>query len=104
MEESGQALNHWNVITSIKYEELTYNGVQWQIDHNHPIWVRLQNGGGFVASHANVIRGYDTSTDFVLYIDPGDGDYHGQVYSSYCDGIHSDGNYYEWNGSIFDCD
>ncbi len=103
MSEARQALANWNVTSSLQYNALTYQGVQSQINNNHPIWVRIQNGEGWIASHANIIRGYDTSTNFVLYIDPADGDYHGQTYLSYVSGIHLDGNFWEWDGSIFDC-
>ena len=103
IEESKQALSHWNVVSSLQYAALTYNGVQWQINNNCPIWTRIQIAQGWVGSHANVLRGYDTSTNYVLFIDPADGDYHGQTYSTYCDGIHWDGMWWTWNGSIFDC-
>lgn len=101
MEESQQVLTNNGVTSSRQYSSLTYNGVQWQINNNRPIWVRLSQGDGWIALHANVIRGYDTSTNFVLFIDPGDGDYHGQTYSNYCDGVHWDGNWWTWDGTIF---
>jgi len=101
--EARQALTHWNVASSLQSSCLTYNGVQSQINNNHPIWARIQQGEGWVASHCNVIRGYDTSSNFVLYVEPTDGSYHGQTYSTYVNGIHWDGGWWTWDGSIFDC-
>ena len=103
LDESKQALAHWNVISSKKSSALTYSGVGSQIDNNHPIWAGLSRGGGWAGQHANVIRGYDTSTNFVLYLDPTGGDYHGQTYSTYVNGMHWDDSWWTWDSTIYDC-
>lgn len=99
MDAANNALHYYRVGTSMQYNKLTYTGVQWQINNNHPMFIRLQNG---ILGHANCMRGYDTSTSYVLFIDPYDGGYHGQSYSNYASGIHWDGNYWNWTGTIFD--
>lgn len=53
-------------------------------------------------SHANTIRGYDTSTNMLFFEDPYDGLYHAQNFNDYSSGVHWDGYAYEWDGSIFD--
>lgn len=85
--------------SSYAYNALSYNNVQSQINAGSPIFVSLIQGGW--GGHANVIRGYDTSTSFVLFMDPNDGNYHGQKYSKYCNGTHWDGNDYTWDRSLY---
>lgn len=75
--------------------KLTYTGVKSQINNDHPIFVGLERTvNGATSGHVNVIRGYDTSYNGVLFIDPADGDYHGQNYTDYSAGVHWDGYYW----------
>jgi hypothetical protein len=97
MDQTKQALSHWNVTSSYRYDCLSYTAVQSQINNDHPILAGLFPG------HMNLIRGYDTSYNGVLFIDPEDGDYHAQNYDDYCSGTHWDGEYYRWMESLFDC-
>ncbi|KAA5806163.1 MULTISPECIES: papain-like cysteine protease family protein [Thermoanaerobacterium] len=79
---------------SIQYNSLSYTAVQYQINHGGPIYTRIQwtSGGG----HAMVIKGYDTSTNYVIYNDPWDGYGHGATYSYYV----SNSSWY-WTDSLF---
>ncbi len=95
------ALNDYGVANSIKNDLLTYTAVNSQINNNRPLFCRLQNGDGWLLNHAVVIKGYDTSTNFVIYIDPSDGLGHGITYSRFCDGVKYDGAYSKWNGTIY---
>lgn len=95
------ALNDYGLANSIKTDLLTYTAVKSQINNTRPIFCRLQNGGGWLLNHAVVLRGYDTDTNLVLYIDPSDGLGHGITYSRFCDGVKYDGAYSEWNGTIY---
>lgn len=96
-----EALNDYGIYNSLKYDSQTYNEVQSQINLDEPIFCRLSNGGGWIYRHAVVMRGYDTSTSFVLYLDPTDGLGHGMTYSLFCDGEKWDGAYSEWDGTIY---
>ncbi|MDI6716955.1 MAG: papain-like cysteine protease family protein [Actinomycetota bacterium] len=67
---------------SIQLNPLTYTAVQYQINNNGPIRTTIwwsNNSGG----HAHVIKGYDTSTSYVIYNDPWDSLGHGATYSYY---------------------
>ena len=97
-----KALAHWNVSSSKKLDPLTYSGLKSQINDEQPIIAVLLKSGTD-KGHANVIRGYDTSYDGVLFIDPADGDYHGQAYDDYLNGEHWNGVEYEWVNTVFDC-
>jgi hypothetical protein len=79
---------------SIQYNALSYAAVQYQINNRGPIGTAIYwtSGGG----HAMVIKGYDTSTSFVIYNDPWDGRGHGCTYSYYV----SNSNW-RWGGSLF---
>lgn len=100
--QTQSALANWNVTSSKLLSPLSYAAVQSQINNNHPIIAVLQIGTT-LSGHDNLIRGYDTSYDGVLFIDPGDGDYHAQNYTDFSNGIHYNGVKYTWVNSIFDC-
>lgn len=102
LSECNNALIGEGVRTSLQYNKLTYTGVQSQINSNHLIFARLYQYEILGPYHANLIRGYDTSTSYVLFIDPIDGAGHGQAYDSYCSGYHWDDRHLTWDGSIFD--
>jgi hypothetical protein len=53
--------------------------------------------------HAVCLRGYDTSTSSVLYLDPNGGLGHGTTYSNFNNGFKWDGNASIWDDTIFDC-
>lgn len=102
IEKAREALNYYNVVNSLQYNCLTYLGVQSQLNNKRPIFCRLQEAEGLIYGHAVVLRGYDTSTSFVLYLDPDDGLGHGTSYSNFVSGVKYDGQHSDWNGSIFD--
>lgn len=84
------------------YDLISYTSLQRIIQtYNKPIFSVLENGGGMAYLHAVLIRGYDTSTSYVLYIDPSDGLGHGITYSRFCDGIKFDNNFSRWAGYIY---
>lgn len=98
------ALNDYGVANSIKYDCLSYTAVKSQINYgedDRPIFCRLQNGGGWLYSHAVVIRGFNTDNSLVYYIDPSDGLGHGTTYSRFCAGVKYDGFYSDWDGTIY---
>lgn len=100
IEEARSLLSKNNVFTNIIYSALSFSTLQTQINYGYPMWARLQNG---ISGHANVIRGYDNSTNRVSYCEPNDGSWQYMSYSSYCDGIHNDGSFWTWNATIYDC-
>lgn len=100
LSQTRSALTNWNVLSSVTSSALSYTEVQNNIISDCPIIAGLAvNGGG----HMNVVRGFDTSNNSVLFIDPGDGGYHGQNYNDYADGYHYDGYYYTWQETIEEC-
>ncbi|MDD2372614.1 MAG: papain-like cysteine protease family protein [Syntrophomonadaceae bacterium] len=94
-------LTNWQVSSSRQFNPLSYTSVVSQINNDHPILTVLDPLSG--AFHNNVIRGYDTSNDTVLFFDPSNGSYHAQQYTKYCSGTHWDNQYYNWIHSIFSC-
>lgn len=100
LSQTKSVLTNWNVLSSSTSSALTYSQVQNSLNSSCPIIAGLTvNGNG----HMNVIRGFDTSTSSVLFVDPADGGYHGQGYTDYANGYHYDGNYYTWQESIYSC-
>lgn len=97
--EAGNVLSHWYVTKSLKYEPLSYAGVQSQINKSAPIYTSCSSGS---VNHANVIRGYDDNGYKVSYIDPKDGGYHVDYYVDYVNGYHWDGIWWSWVQTIFD--
>lgn len=80
---------------SIKATYLSWTAVQYQINRGGPIGTRIawKNGGG---GHAEVIKGYDSGTGWVIYNDPWDGLGHGCTYSFYVNNP-----YWYWTHSLF---
>lgn len=79
---------------STQSNSLSYTAVQNQVNNDGPIITVIYWSEG--GSHAEVIKGYDTSTDFVLYNDPWDGLGHGATYSYY-----EDNDDWTWDWSLF---
>lgn len=103
IEQVRAALTGYKVTSSLKYSSLTYSGCQSQINNNRPIFCRLTEAEGLVYNHGVVMRGYDTSTSYVLYIDPADQQGHGITYSNFLDGWKYDGQHSSWDNTILDC-
>ncbi|WP_420809010.1 papain-like cysteine protease family protein [Ammonifex thiophilus] len=79
---------------SIQYNALSYTAVQYQINKLSPIGTRISWAVG--GAHAQVIKGYDTATGWVIYNDPWDGLGHGCSYSYYVNN-----SSWSWTGSLF---
>lgn len=95
--QSRSLLSQNNLYTDYIGSSLSYSALQDQINWYRPIFAALIGFSG----HANVIRGYDTSTNRISYCEPNDGSWQYMNYSSYCDGIHNDGNYFYWAETIY---
>lgn len=96
-----QGLNNFGVAGWNYGSKLSYTAVKSQINNNHPLYVSLWYAPT-ATSHVNTIRGYDTSTNFILFIDPADGLYHGQTYNGYLNNAHWDGHTWSWFDTIVD--
>lgn len=89
LEQVKESLGRYGLKSSLQDNGLSFNGVISQINNNnHPIFARIENGGGLLYSHANTIRGYDTSTNMLYFEDPYDGLYHAQNFDDYSSGVH----------------
>ena len=99
MSQQQTSLSQWGIASSIQNNSLTYAGVKSQINNGHLVNAGLTFTGD---GHMNLIRGYDDSYTGVLFIDPADGDYHGQNYYDFKNGIHYNGVWYTWEESLFD--
>lgn len=99
------SLSDNSIDSSLQTNPLTFNGVKSQISNNKPIDVQMYryDDNGDLMFHQNIIRGFDSNNNTtILFIDPADGDYHGQNYTDYCNGTHWDTLYWSWGCSIFD--
>ncbi len=79
---------------SIQYNALSYAAVQYQTNHGGPIGTRIAWTSG--GAHAEVMKGYDTGTGWVMYNDPWDGLGHGCTY-----GYYVSNSSWTWTGSLF---
>ncbi|MDD3269443.1 MAG: papain-like cysteine protease family protein [Syntrophomonadaceae bacterium] len=86
--------NYTNIAGTTRNNALSYTAVKYQTNNDGPIISVIQYSDN--STHAEVIKGYDTSTNFVLFNDPWDGDSHGATYSYYL----SNSNW-DWIWSLF---
>ncbi|KUK52104.1 MAG: hypothetical protein XD78_2212 [Desulfotomaculum sp. 46_296] len=93
-DEKNAVIKYANKTGSVQNNALSYSAVQYQINNNGPIGTAIywSSGGG----HAEVMKGYDTSGNQVLYNDPWDGLGHGASYSYYLSN-----SSWTWDGSLF---
>ena len=94
-------LSSLNYNTSMQYNKLTWSGLQWQINNKGPMFARWTDGYGYPGGHAVTIRGYNTDTSVVYYMDPDGGGFYGVTYATFCSGVKNGYNWI-WDGTIFD--
>lgn len=94
-DEKQAVYNYTQITGSIQYNALSYTAVQYQINNNGPIHTTIDYDTSL--SHAQVIKGYDTSLgNEVIYNDPWDGKGHGASYSYYLSN-----SSWNWSESLF---
>ena len=81
-------------VGNITNDALSYTAVQYQINNDCPIGVRIEWKSG--GAHAMVIKGYDISYSSVIYNDPWDGLGHSASYEFF-----KSNDDYSWTGSLF---
>lgn len=96
--EAKSGLSHWRVSSTQTTSYLPFSTIISEIyTYNRPIYAGWSwtSGGG----HALVLDGYeDDTTDYVEYMDPGDGGFHMATYSWFKGGSSYD---HVWDGTLY---